>query len=287
MKRLQVVIVTGLSGAGKSTALRACEDLVFFCVDNLPAFLLSQLLATMASRTEGPGRLAIGMDVRDQSFPDSLVALLPALRHDHDLEILFVEADDQILLRRFSEMRRPHPLAAGGTVREGIGRERQLLAALCREADLAIDTSSLSPHALRDRIRRRYGKGGEAGQMRLLLLTFGFKHGVPAEADLLFDVRFLPNPHYVPALKEHTGLEPEVAAHALDNDDGRRFLELLHGMLLFLIPLYQREGKSQLTVGIGCTGGRHRSVAVAAAIRQRLSAVGQAVLLAHRELAEG
>jgi len=289
MSALRVVIVSGLSGAGKSTALRAFEDVGYFCVDNLPTFLLAELLNNMAGRAESPRRLAVGMDVRDPSFPSSFLTLLPPLRADYDLELLFLEADDAALLRRFSEMRRPHPLAGTGTVREGIARERQGLADLLRRADLRIDTSTLSPHGLRGQIRERFGeKNGKdvSGGLRVILLSFGFKHGVPIEADLLFDVRFLANPHYVPTLREYTGLEREVAAFVLDNDEARRFLDLLQEMLAFLIPLYRREDKAVLTIGIGCTGGRHRSVAVVQALQERLAAAGVSPLVVvHRELA--
>ncbi len=288
MSRLRVVMVSGLAGAGKGAALRTLEDIGYYCIDNLPTFLLPELLAAVAARVEGPRRLAIGMDLRDASFPDSFPALLPALRRDYDLEFLFIEADDAALLRRFSEMRRPHPLAADTTVRDGIARERQLLAGVRPLADCCIDTSVLPPQGLRQRLRERFGEdavAGEAGGLRVILLSFGFKHGVPMEADLLFDARFLPNPHYVPDLRPHTGREPEVAAFVLDHDEARRFLDLLGELLAFLIPLYRREDKATLTIGIGCTGGRHRSVAVAEAVADRLAATVITPLVVHRELA--
>lgn len=288
MSRLRVVIVSGLSGAGRTTALRAFEDSGFYCIDNLPTFLLKELLASMAGRAGGVQGLAIGMDVRDDTFPAGFLALLPALRTDHALELLFVEADESALLRRFSEMRRPHPLAGEATVRDGIDKERRRLTELAQAADLRIDTSNLSPHALRSRIRQRYGvQGDDADRMRVTLLSFGFKHGVPVEADLLFDVRFLPNPHHVPDLRPHTGREQEVADFVLGNGEADRFLDLLLDMLSFLIPLYRREGKVALTIGIGCTGGRHRSVAVTEAVGQRLAASGEPFLIVHRELVDG
>ena len=286
MSRLRVVIVTGLSGAGKSTALRSFEDLGYYCVDNLPSFLLKELLVGLAGQVDGPRQVAVGMDVREAAFPASFPSLFSSLRVTYDCEVLFVESDDAALVRRFSEVRRPHPLAGGGTVLDGVARERTLLDGLRSAAAYRVDTSALSPHALRNLIRQRYaGSDVPADNLRVVLLSFGFKHGVPLEADLLFDVRFLPNPHYVPELRPQTGKDAAVAAYALDNDEARRFLELLEKMLVFLIPLYKREGKASLTVGIGCTGGRHRSVAVTEALRQLLAGSDESVLAVHRQLA--
>ncbi len=284
---MRLIIVTGLSGSGKSTALRALEDIGYYCVDNLPSFLLGGLLTGLAARADGPRQVAVGMDVRDTALPASAAALFASLPVDQPRELVFVEASDAALVRRFSELRRPHPLAGEGTVQDGIRRERALLEALRRDAGHLIDTSSLSTQALRNLIRQRYAAAEvvAADRLRVALLSFGFKHGVPLEADLLFDVRFLPNPHYVPDLRERTGQEAEVAAYALDNDEARRFLDLLEAMLLFLMPLYHREGKASLTVGIGCTGGRHRSVAVVEALRRRLAKGGEAVYALHRQLA--
>ena len=288
MSPLRVVVVTGLSGAGKSTALRAFEDIGYFCVDNLPSFLLGELLTGVAGQPDGPRQVAVGMDVRDTSFPGSFSALFASLCDKYDCEVLFVEATDAALVQRFSEVRRPHPLAGNGTVLDGIKHERALLAELSSGAGHRFDTSGLSPQALRNLVRQRYAAADDAsatGRLRVTLLSFGFKHGVPMEADLLFDVRFLPNPHYVPELRQRTGREAEVSAHALENDEARRFLELVEEMLVFLIPLYQRAGKASLTVGIGCTGGRHRSVAVVEALRQRLAADGESAIAMHRQLA--
>ena len=287
MSRLRVIIVTGLSGAGKSTALRAFEDVGYYCVDNLPSFLLNELLVGLAAQPDGPQQVAVGMDVRDASFPASASDLFSSLSAAYDCEVLFVEASDAVLVRRFSEVRRPHPLAEGGTVLDGINRERALLAGLSYGAEHRFDTSSLTPQALRNLVRQRYAVDDAyaADRLRVALLSFGFKHGVPLEADLLFDVRFLPNPHYVSELREQTGREAEVAAFALENDEGRRFLDLLEEMLVFLIPLYKREGKASLTVGIGCTGGRHRSVAVVEALQTRLAAAGEVAIAMHRQLA--
>ena len=285
MSRLRLIIVTGLSGAGKSTALRALEDLGFYCVDNLPAFLLPELLAGLSARPDAPRQVAVGMDVRDASFPITFSPLLASLGQAHACELLFIEATDAVLVRRFSEVRRPHPLAGNGTVLDGITRERALLAGLRHDAGHRFDTSTLSHQALRNLIRQRYADAPTTDRLRVALLSFGFKYGVPLEADLIFDVRFLPNPHYVAELRGLTGREAAVAAYALDNDEARRFLELLEEMLQFLMPLYHREGKASLTVGIGCTGGRHRSVAVVEALRLRLAAGGGSVCAMHRQLA--
>ncbi len=288
MSPLRVIIVTGLSGAGKSTALRALEDIGFYCVDNLPSFLLNQLLTGLAQQVDGPRRVAVGMDVRDASFPASFPALFSSLLELYDCEVLFLEATDAVLVQRFSELRRPHPLLTKGTLLAGIKHERNLLAQLCKAAAHRFDTSALSPLALRNLIRQRYALADDSANdsLRVVLLSFGFKHGVPLEADLLFDVRFLPNPHYVPELRQLTGREAGVATYALENHEGRRFLDLLEEMLVFLLPLYRREGKASLTVGIGCTGGRHRSVATAEALRMRLSAGGEVVFAMHRQLAD-
>lgn len=283
-----MIVVTGLSGAGKSTALRAFEDIGYYCVDNLPSFLLGELLSGVAGQPDGPRLVAVGMDVRDTSFPASFPALFSSLADLYECDVLFVEATEPVLVRRFSEVRRPHPLAGNGTVLDGIREERVLLAKLRDGAGHRLDTSDLSPQAFRNLIRQRYAVAADTPAkegLQVALLSFGFKHGVPLEADLLFDVRFLPNPHYQPELRAQTGRQPAVAAYALENDEARRFLDLVEEMLVFLIPLYQREGKASLTVGIGCTGGRHRSVAVVEALRHRLAAAGEAALAMHRQLA--
>lgn len=288
MNRLRLIIVTGLSGAGKSTALRVFEDLGYYCVDNLPSFLLLDLLNRLPEQPDIRQLVAVGMDVRDASFTANYSSIIASLPKDIDHQLLFVEADDAVLVRRFSEVRRPHPLAGDGTVLDGIKRERDLLAGLRSRAGHCFDTGSLAPLALRNLIKQRCGGVDDqsADRLRVSLLSFGFKHGTLLEADLIFDVRFLPNPHYVPDLRPLTGLTSDVANYALDNDDARRFLDLLEQMLNFLVPLYKREGKASLTVGIGCTGGRHRSVAVVEALQRRLAANEEAVVMAiHRQLA--
>lgn len=276
------IIITGLSGAGKSTALKALEDAGFYGIDNLPVALLPQLLS---ARGRQKRHYALVMDTRDDAFLPEFAEVGAALRQSGaHLETLFLDADDQTLRQRYSAMRRRHPLG-GISVLEAIRRERQALAAIRPLAAKIIDTSTMSPHRLASELVRAYGFLHRDRQLRTTLLSFGFKHGPPAEADVLFDVRFLPNPYFVAELKEATGLEPAVAAYVLESPVAREFMAKLLPLLNFLIPRYQEEGKAYLTIGIGCTGGKHRSVAVAEALRLQLSANSANVSVIHRELA--
>jgi len=276
----KTILLTGMSGAGKTTAIKALEDAGYYCIDNLPSFLLPGLLEDTGERPEF-SRLALGMDARDQGFVSNSQGILSLLKaYDQQLTTIFLEADDQVLLRRYSEMRRRHPFATP-SVRAGILTERGLLAGIKARADLVIDTSRLTPHGLRSEMLR------DAHAPHLLqvgLVSFGYKHGIPQEADVLFDVRFLPNPFFVPELKPLTGQDPAVAAFVLESDLTREFLDRLLPLLTFLIPQYQREGKSYLTIGIGCTGGQHRSVAIAERLRLLLKAQTETVFITHRDL---
>lgn len=264
-----ILIITGLSGAGKSTALHAFEDTGYYCIDNLPVFLLSQLAHGMAKKAS---KLALVMDVRDadflQHFPKAVSA---CAAEEFKIHLLFLEAAENTLIRRFSQHRRVHPLAPRGAVREGIQREKTHLQQLRAMADQIIDTSDMSPHDLRQQLVDRYSQSGVGNELQVNIISFGHKHGLPAEADLVFDVRFLPNPHYVPELKILTGRNPGVVSYALENSSGEKFMELLLSLLNFLIPLFRKEGKAYLNIAVGCTGGRHRSVAVAETLQKSLA----------------
>lgn len=288
-----LVVVTGLSGAGKSTALRALEDLGFFCVDNLPTTVLSETLA--ACDAGGIDKLALGIDVRVRSFLGDVGKRLDALAASRELAVLFVDASDETILRRFSETRRPHPLsrpaddaAENGAlaVLDGVRIERERLAPLRARATHIVDTTRLSVHDLRRRIIALFGPGtGEQPRMRTRFLSFGFKYGLPTDADLVLDVRFLDNPYFVPELKELPGTHPDVAAWVLGRDETQQFVAHARDLLAFTLPRYEREGKAYLTVAIGCTGGRHRSVALAAHLARDLqAATGMPIAVVHRDI---
>jgi len=266
------VVVTGLSGAGKSAAIRALEDLGYLCVDNLPTVLIP----TLADMALGDGAtydaVAVVVDARDRSFLDRFSGVFEALRARRDLGtwLIFLEASDAALLRRFSETRRPHPLAPTGSVIEGILAERSRLRPIKRMADKVLDTSDLTVHELRRSFRELTQGEGGGTRLTATLLSFGFKYGLPAEADLVFDVRFLPNPHFVPELRGLTGRDPDVRDYVLAAETTADFLEKTIDLLRFLIPHYAAEGKSYLTIAVGCTGGRHRSVAIVEQLRPRM-----------------
>jgi RNase adapter protein RapZ len=274
-----VVVVTGLSGAGKSTALHALEDLGFFCIDNLPLPVMAETLA--ACESGGVGRVAMGIDVRVRRFLERAAEVIESMRIPgrREVDILFLDASDEALLRRFSSTRRPHPLsyALGPestraiAVLDGIRLERERLSPLRAAAKQIFDTTELSVHDLRRRILDEYGPGvGRQPRMSTRVVSFGFKYGTPVDADLLFDVRFLPNPFFVPELRSYSGLDEPVRDYVLNTPDVATFIEKAMDLLEFVLPRYEREGKSYLTVGIGCTGGRHRSIVLAEAIAAAL-----------------
>ena len=280
-KKPQLILVTGLSGAGKSTASKTLEDSGFFCIDNLPVFILESFLAETVKHPE-QDKIALVMDARDLDFFNGYQDVLSTLESSpFQLTIIFLTAEDQVLLRRYSEMRRRHPLAA--TVREGLEKERQQLAILKEKADHCIDTSTMSPHVLRAEVLNRCLQQ-EHQKLQVSLVSFGFKHSAPVEADILFDVRFLPNPYFVPELKEHTGLEPQVSSYVLNSKAAHDFLDKLTPLLQFLLPQYKKEGKAYLTIGVGCTGGKHRSVAIAEKLKRILLDSDENISIAHRDL---
>jgi UPF0042 nucleotide-binding protein len=292
-----LVVVTGLSGAGRSTALRALEDLGFFCVDNLPTTVFSETLA--ACDAGGMSLVGLGIDVRVRSFLGDVGARLDALAAEgaREIALLFLDASDEALLRRFSETRRPHPLstvAETGSEREatavldGIRLERDRLAPLRARATHVIDTTMLSIHELRRRIVASFGPGGSGGEiprMSIRFVSFGFKFGTPVDADLVLDVRFLDNPNFVNELRHLPGTDPAIISYVLDRDETRQFVDKARDLLAFALPRYEREGKAYLTVAVGCTGGRHRSVVLAEHLAKELTSVsGLTIAVVHRDL---
>jgi UPF0042 nucleotide-binding protein len=287
MNHTRLVVVTGLSGSGRSATLKAFEDMGFYCVDNLPLILLSAFVE-FAQRSEEAFQSAIGIDIREKGFPELFPALYGDLKSQGCvIELLFLDASDQTIVRRFSETRRPHPLARGTTpLLEGIRRERAVLAEVKKLADRIIDTSDYTVHDLRQTIERHYAAGDAGRPMVITLLTFGYKFGVPYDLDLLFDLRFLPNPHFVPELRPYTGEDPRVREYIMAQPDSVEFLARLQGFIEYLLPRYRSEGKSYLTIGFGCTGGRHRSVAVSLMIAEWLRKNGYDVIIKHRDRGE-
>ena len=282
----RIVLVTGMSGAGKSTATKALEDLGYFCIDNLPVMLLPKLLELVAHGTSDEvQRLAIVVDAREARFLEKTPAAIDEVRRaGHHLEVVFFDCADDALLRRFSETRRRHPLSPDGSVQEGIAEERRLLAQLRALADQTLDTTRMTVHELRDAVTARFGGPGQ-DQLNVTLLSFGFRNGIPPASDLVFDVRFLPNPYFVEGLKPHPGTDPRVMQWVLERTQTQEFLGRIESFLQFLIPQYRAEGKSYLTVSIGCTGGRHRSVALAEELGRRLTEKQRAqVKVTHRDV---
>jgi UPF0042 nucleotide-binding protein len=282
------VVLTGLSGSGKSQAIRALEDLGYFCVDNLPVALLPMLAELTLRAGSEISRAAVVVDVREGRMLDELPRTYRKLKRVRNLNpvLIFLEADDDVLVRRFSETRRPHPLAPDRSAIEGIREERERMKPIRRLADHVVDTSALTVHELRHAFRGVQAGRAPGSPLVVTILSFGFKHGIPVDSDLLFDVRFLPNPHFVPELRPHTGRDREVRAFLDKSDATHEFLEHTLNLLRFLIPQYVVEGKSYLTIGIGCTGGRHRSVAIAEALKKGLAGLeGVQVRVRHRDIA--
>ncbi|MCA0984618.1 RNase adapter RapZ [Halobacillus yeomjeoni] len=260
----QLVIITGMSGAGKTVAVQSFEDLGFFCVDNLPPALLPKFLELMKDSSNNIQNVALVMDLRGREFFESLFDSLDRLGNEDWIQehILFLDADDQSLVSRYKETRRSHPLAKDGLPLDGIRKERRMLDELRGRSQTIIDTSNLKPKALREQIIEKY-REKEQQVFSIQMVSFGFKYGVPIDADLMFDVRFLPNPHYVEHMRDLTGLHTDVSSYVFKWSDTQKFLEKLKDLLQFMLPQYKREGKSQLVIAIGCTGGQHRSVALA------------------------
>jgi RNase adapter protein RapZ len=286
-KRVELVVITGHSGAGKSEAIAAFEDGGYFCVDNLPPRMIGTLGELFSFEGSGVERAAVVSDVRGGEYFDDLIAVLDELRAgDLDVKVLFLEADEETLLHRYKETRRRHPLARSGRIVDGVREERALLAPLRERADVVIDTTDLSGGALRRRIATELiGREREENQLALTLLTFGFKNGPPRDADLTLDVRFLPNPYYDDDLRTLTGQDPEVVSYVESGTQAGEFYGRLMPLLEFLVPAYVAEGKQHLTIAVGCTGGRHRSIAVADRIARELGRRDDVKLrVVHRDL---
>jgi UPF0042 nucleotide-binding protein len=313
VKNIRVILISGLSGSGKTTAIKALEDIGFYCVDNLPILLLPKFIE-LSEQSEGKiTKVAVVEDIRGStSYPaqsaypkglagdvqggkdfleDSRRIIQDLRREGFSIEILFLESSDSILMRRFSETRRQHPLAIGGSIGEGIHLERQRLQGLRDMANLVIDTSHLNVHQLKEQIQRYAQAGSSLDQMTVTLLSFGFSFGIPNEVDLLLDVRFLPNPYFVEELKRLKGEDPKVAEYVLQWEEAREFLRRVQEFIRFLLPLYERERKTHLTIAVGCTGGRHRSMVIvnrlAEILRDELAARGVLLSVRHRDVEKG
>lgn len=284
---MRLVIVTGLSGAGKTTALKMLEDARYFCVDNLPIPLMGKFVSLMAgSQGEEVQNAAIGIDARSGRALDEMEVELDKLsRLGQKFEILFLDADDRVLVKRYKESRRSHPLAMAGRVDEGIRQERKKMEFLKERADYIIDTTHLLTRELRKEIDRIFVDNGKFRNMVISVLSFGFKYGIPEDADLVFDVRFLPNPYYVDELRPHTGMDEDVYQYVMENQVAKEFAVKLEDMVKFLIPNYVKEGKTSLVIAIGCTGGKHRSVTLARVLYDRLLETKEyGIRLEHRDI---
>ncbi|UZJ26163.1 RNase adapter RapZ [Rhodococcus antarcticus] len=286
---IEVALVTGLSGAGRSTAAKVLEDLGWFVVDNLPPELISTMVDLGARSARGADdgitRIAVVMDVRSRAFTGDLASVIKDLdARGTKPRVLFLEASDALLIRRFEQVRRSHPLQGPGRLSDGIAAERALLAPLRAEADLVIDTTTLSVHDLRATIESAFGDASTA-QTRVTVLSFGYKYGLPMDADLVVDVRFLPNPHWIPELREHTGQDADVRDYVLAQEGAGEFLDRYHDLIRLISAGYRREGKRYLTLAVGCTGGKHRSVAISEQLAVRLAEQdGLSVRVEHRDL---
>lgn len=281
---MEFVIITGLSGAGKSQAIRVLEDIGFYCMDNLPPALLPNFAELCYQSKRNIDKVAVVVDIRGGKFFDDLFKSLDIL-HSHGLHyrILFFEAVDEVLIKRFKELRRPHPLSLNGRIIDGISLERQKLSEVKERANDIIDTSNLTIGLLKEEIKAIFLEGKEADNLTISIISFGFKEGLPLDADLVFDVRFLPNPHYIKELKDYTGNDKCVKDYVLQWEETKIFIEKLADMIDFLIPLYIKEGKSQLVIGIGCTGGKHRSVTIANVLYENLKDKSRRVIINHKD----
>jgi len=278
----KLVIISGMSGSGKASALKAFEDLGYYCVDNLPLDLLPRF-AELVRESPEINRAAIVIDVREGSSLDRLPDILKELRRELSTSVIFLEAGDEVLQRRFSETRRPHPLGTGAPVKKSLKDERKQLAAVRSIADMVIDTSKFNVHELRSHITEAFQTESQQKTILISCVSFGFKRGVPEDADLVFDVRFLPNPHFVPEFRPLTGLDPKVAKYIRSFPQTQEFITRISELLVYLLPHYLEEGKSYLTIGFGCTGGQHRSVMIAEEVKKRLAKAGYRVKVAHRD----
>jgi UPF0042 nucleotide-binding protein len=285
MSNIRILIITGLSGSGKSTAIRALEDIGFFCVDNLPVVLLPDFLEIQAAPEKDISRVAMVMDLREKGFIDQYPEIFKRLQEKgYRIEILFLDSTDDALVHRFSETRRVHPLGSKGSILEGVLLEREKLAPLKQMAERVIDTSSLNVHQLKDTIQRLYLPANRAIKLAVNIYSFGYRYGVPADADLVFDVRFLQNPYFIEDLKHLTGNDVRVREYVLGFDESRIFILKMFYLMAFLVPLYDREGKSRLCIAMGCTGGKHRSVVMANMMSTYFTEQHHPVSVTHRDV---
>ena len=282
---MRFVVVTGMSGGGKLTAIRFLEDLGYYCVDNLPVRLIDPFMELVFAPGNDIDKVVLGLDVRaDESF-DNVEQVLAALKKKgYKYEILFMDASDEVLIKRYKETRRAHPVCPTGRVEDGIARERKILEQIKKDADYVIDTSVLLTRVLKEELIRIFVKNEEYNSLMISIMSFGFKNGIPADADLVFDVRFLPNPFYVESLKKLTGNDKAVRDYVMSFPEADQFMDKLTDMISFLIPGYVKEGKNQLVIGIGCTGGQHRSVTIANALAARLRGGDYGINLYHRDV---
>jgi UPF0042 nucleotide-binding protein len=279
------VVITGVSGAGKSYAIKCFEDMGFYCVDNLPTTLIPVFADLIARSEQKIHRVALGIDVREGEYLQHLLDAIAALRaRGHAVQVLYVEASDEALVRRYHETRRRHPLGGDGHVLEAIRAERKALAHMREIADRIVDTSAMNVHQFKELLVELYGTPQTRPGLAVSLVSFGFKHGIPIDADLVFDVRFLANPHFVDELRPLDGRDPRVRDFIMKHAESHELLERLESLLKFLVPAYQREGKAYLTVAIGCTGGRHRSVAITEELRRFIESLGLVPNVLHRDL---
>lgn len=285
---MRILVITGMSGSGKSTAVRALEDEGFYCIDNLPVRLFRQFVDLIERSGETFKGIVLVTDIRGRDLSVGILESLRELRSvGHELDVFFFDASDEVLIRRFSETRRRHPADEQCSVPDGIRIERERLAALRQNATLIIDTSEFNVHQLKEQVLRAVRGEQDSSQVTVEVLSFGFRYGVPLEANLVMDVRFLPNPHFIPELRPHSGLEVPVREFVFARQETAQFMDRFTALLDMLIPAYRREGKSYVTIAIGCTGGRHRSVAIAQALAARFETQGLSVRVSHRDIEKG
>jgi RNase adapter protein RapZ len=277
-----LVVITGMSGSGKASVMKAFEDLGYYCVDNLPIGLIPRF-ADLAKQSSEIEKAALVTDIREGEQLRRLPAIIRSLRRQVNMTVIFLEASDEVLQRRFSETRRPHPLGKGSTVKDALSQERKMLQPIRALADIVVDSSRFNVHELRSHITSKFTTGSQDKNILVSLVSFGYKAGVPEDADLLFDVRFLPNPHFVPEFRPLTGRHPRVAKYIRSFPQTQEFIDRISDLLIYLLPHYVREGKSYLTIAFGCTGGQHRSVLISEEVKKRLARSGYRVKVSHRD----
>ncbi|WP_054251683.1 RNase adapter RapZ [Neofamilia massiliensis] len=282
-KNIELIVISGISGAGKSTALRAVEDLGYYCMDNIPPQLLTTFVQLYVQTKSAPSKAAVVLDIRTREFFEDISLELEKLKKlGVDYKLIFLEAADETVVNRYQEMRRPHPLAADGNILDGLKEERKKLQAIKKLADYIIDTSRMNNYKLRAEINNILELG--SSQMQVSIVSFGFKNGILLDADYVFDIRFIPNPYYIKELKPQSGKDPAVKDYVFSFDDTKIFMDKIEDLIKFVVPRYIKEGRLQLTVGIGCTGGRHRSVALSEELKNRLKDEDIKVVVDHRDL---